>query len=70
MIKFPRFAPRPLALALSPLVVTMGMAAQAQVGALEEVIVTAQKRAETTQETPISISALSEPRPRSARWKR
>ena len=60
MIRFPRFAPRPLALALSPLVVSMAMTAQAQVGALEEVIVTAQKRAETTQETPISISALSE----------
>ena len=60
MMNFPRFVPRPLALALSPILVTMGMAAQAQGGALEEVIVTAQKRAETTQETPISISALSE----------
>ncbi|MEQ9395227.1 TonB-dependent receptor [Haliea sp.] len=60
MMNLPRFVPRPLALALSPILVTLGMAAQAQVGALEEVIVTAQKRAETTQETPISISALSE----------
>ncbi|WP_339639009.1 TonB-dependent receptor [uncultured Haliea sp.] len=58
MKKF-RFAPRPLALALSSIAVGMSMASQAQVTALEEVIVTAQKRAESSQETPISITALT-----------
>lgn len=58
MKKF-RFAPRPLALALSSIAVSISMASQAQVAALEEVIVTAQKRAESTQETPISITALT-----------
>ncbi|WP_162300068.1 TonB-dependent receptor [Kineobactrum sediminis] len=60
MLKFPRFRPRPLALALSPLIMSLGMAAQAQAVALEEVIVTAQKRAEGSQDTPLSITALSE----------
>lgn len=57
MLNLSRFRPRPLALAVSPVLLSIGLSAQAQ---LEEVIVTAQKRAETTQETPISITALTE----------
>lgn len=57
MLNLSRFRPRPLALAVSPILLSVGLSAQAQ---LEEVIVTAQKRAETTQETPISITALTE----------
>ncbi|MDP5063040.1 MAG: TonB-dependent receptor [Haliea sp.] len=59
MKKLSSFAPRPMALALSSIALSMSVAAQAQVTALEEVIVTAQKRAESTQETPISITALT-----------
>ena len=50
--KQPRFATTALALALSP------MAALSQ-PVLEEVIVTAQKRAESLQDVPISVSAMS-----------
>ncbi|MBN7797998.1 TonB-dependent receptor [Parahaliea mediterranea] len=52
-------SPRPLALAISLLAAPCALPALAQGGALEEVVVTAQKREESSQDTPISISALS-----------
>ncbi|TXS92779.1 TonB-dependent receptor plug domain-containing protein [Parahaliea maris] len=52
-------APNPLALAISLLAAPAALPALAQGGALEEVVVTAQKREQSSQETPISISALS-----------
>jgi outer membrane receptor protein involved in Fe transport len=45
-------------LGASAVSVLMGMSGFAQGQALEEIIVTAQKRLETTQETPVSITAL------------
>lgn len=55
--------PRPLALAVSSVVLATGMGLSgsvlAQGMALEEIIVTAQKRMETAQETPVSIMAIS-----------
>lgn len=56
---FPKSAPRPLAVALSPLMVAASLTGQAQVAGLEEVIVTAQKRVESSQDTPLSITALT-----------
>jgi outer membrane receptor protein involved in Fe transport len=50
-LKQPRFAATALALALSPMALAQPM--------LEEVIVTAQKRAESLQDVPISVSAMS-----------
>ncbi|GAB3270987.1 hypothetical protein GCM10027297_02810 [Parahaliea aestuarii] len=54
------FSPRPLALALSLALTPTALPVLAQGGALEEVVVTAQKREESSQDTPISITALSE----------
>ncbi|HUH37724.1 MAG TPA: TonB-dependent receptor plug domain-containing protein, partial [Spongiibacteraceae bacterium] len=55
--------PRPLALAVSSVMLATGMGLSgsvlAQGMALEEIIVTAQKRMETAQETPVSIMAIS-----------
>ncbi|GAB3270994.1 TonB-dependent receptor [Parahaliea aestuarii] len=53
------FRHAPLALAISLLSVPVALPALAQGGALEEVVVTAQKREESSQDTPISITALS-----------
>lgn len=54
-------ARHPLALAIASAVFATGLSstALAQGMALEEIIVTAQKRMETTQETPLSITAFS-----------
>ena len=51
----------PLALVLAGLLTSpvTGMQAMAQDGVLEEVIVTARKREESLQETPVAVSALS-----------
>jgi len=54
------FSPRPLALALSLALAPTALPVLAQGGALEEVVVTAQKREESSQDAPISITALSE----------
>ncbi|MBA6411973.1 TonB-dependent receptor plug domain-containing protein [Parahaliea sp. F7430] len=53
------FNPRPLAMAISLLAIPAAPMTMAQGHALEEVVVTAQKREESSQETPISITALS-----------
>lgn len=42
----------------SPLVMAIAIASSASADSLEEIVVTAQKRAETSQEVPISISVL------------
>ncbi|WP_116364939.1 TonB-dependent receptor [Parahaliea mediterranea] len=54
------FSPRPMAVALALALSPGALPALAQGNALEEVVVTAQKREESSQDTPISISALSE----------
>ncbi|TXS92780.1 TonB-dependent receptor plug domain-containing protein [Parahaliea maris] len=54
------FRHAPLALAISLLSAPAAMPTLAQGFALEEVVVTAQKREESSQDTPISITALSE----------
>lgn len=62
MLKSQQTTLRPLALAISSIALSMGLsgAVQAQGSmALEEIIVTAQKRLETAQETPLSITAFS-----------
>ena len=48
---------KPLVSAL--VLATYGVGALAQTGPLEEVIVTAQKRAQSIQDVPISITAFS-----------
>jgi len=62
MRTLPHSRPRPLAVAISSVLLTAGLGSQVQAQgmALEEIIVTAQKRMETTQETPLSITAFSE----------
>lgn len=50
---------QPLTLAVSAIVVTGNAAPTAAQGALEEVIVTAQKREESNQDVPIAITALT-----------
>ncbi|MEH6519382.1 MAG: TonB-dependent receptor [Halioglobus sp.] len=52
---------RPLALALSAISISMGFSATASAQLMiEEVVVTAQKREESLQDTPLAISAFSE----------
>ncbi|WP_438952554.1 TonB-dependent receptor plug domain-containing protein [Porticoccus sp.] len=51
------FAPKPLALPLA--LAISGTGALAQIGALEEVIVTAQKRSESLQDVPVAVNAFS-----------
>src|SRR5690625_5343108 len=62
MRTLPPSRPPPLAVATPPMLLAAGLGSQvhAQGMALEEIIVTAQKRMETTQETPLSITAFSE----------
>lgn len=50
---------RPLSLAVATLLATNVTPVYAQAGALEEIIVTAQKREESNQEVPIAITALT-----------
>jgi iron complex outermembrane receptor protein len=57
-----------LSAAISGLILTAGPAARAQV--LEEVIVTAQKRAQSMQDVPVSISAFSGDDLESRGWER
>jgi iron complex outermembrane recepter protein len=54
----PRVMPRPALIVFSTLAATSALA-QESGGALEEIIVTAQKRSQSIQEVPMSISALS-----------
>lgn len=60
-MKLSRFKPAPLAIAVSLAMSAAGapLAMAETAGALEEIVVTAQKREENLQETPISITALT-----------
>ena len=54
-----RFAPRRLAVAVAAVVAVAVTPAALSQGVLEEVIVTAQKRAQSLQDVPIAVSAFS-----------